>query len=176
MTLEEENKALATAMSTFAKEIEKLRSLLKANVRLNTAVVFLRFLKILFQIEPRLARSSSTPEAPRSHTATPERSRTPVSDLTSTAILTPSSSASDMGYGPKVSLNDPTWKVLPAALKKHGNMDDPKEYVMFISYDSPGSEHLIFRLIVFFVDCASKVFVRSEGLDSKKSRSIYSRN
>ncbi|KAJ7932903.1 hypothetical protein B0H13DRAFT_1592773 [Mycena leptocephala] len=38
-----------------------------------------------------------------------------------------------------VSLEDPTWKVLPAALKEYGiNNDHWENYVIFISYDSTG--------------------------------------
>lgn len=39
----------------------------------------------------------------------------------------------------KVSLDDPTWKVLPAALKKYKiNNDNWQNYAMFICYGSPG--------------------------------------
>lgn len=41
----------------------------------------------------------------------------------------------------KVSLDDPAWKVLPAALKKYKiNNDDWQNYAMFICYGSP-SKH-----------------------------------
>ncbi|TRM60727.1 hypothetical protein BD626DRAFT_549464 [Schizophyllum amplum] len=40
----------------------------------------------------------------------------------------------------KVSLEDPTWKVLPAALKKYRiNNDNWQNYAMFICYGSPGN-------------------------------------
>ncbi|KIJ20806.1 hypothetical protein PAXINDRAFT_165647 [Paxillus involutus ATCC 200175] len=40
----------------------------------------------------------------------------------------------------KVSLEDPTWKVLPAALKKYKiNNDNWQNYAMFICYGSPGN-------------------------------------
>lgn len=40
----------------------------------------------------------------------------------------------------KVSLEDPTWKVLPAALKKYKiNNDNWQNYAMFICYGSPGT-------------------------------------
>jgi protein STE50 len=39
----------------------------------------------------------------------------------------------------KVSIDDPAWKVLPAALKKYKiNNDDWQNYAMFICYGSPG--------------------------------------
>lgn len=44
----------------------------------------------------------------------------------------------------KVSLEDPAWKVLPAALKKYKiNNDDWQNYAMFICYGSAG-QHLYF--------------------------------
>lgn len=40
----------------------------------------------------------------------------------------------------KVSLDDPAWKVLPAALKKYKiNNDDWQNYAMFICYGNPGA-------------------------------------
>lgn len=43
----------------------------------------------------------------------------------------------------KVSLDDPAWKVLPAALKKYKiNNDDWQNYAMFICYGSPGISKL----------------------------------
>lgn len=53
----------------------------------------------------------------------------------------------------KVSLDDPAWKVLPAALKKYKiNNDDWQNYAMFICYGNPGAcsrtvPPAIFRLI-----------------------------
>jgi len=38
----------------------------------------------------------------------------------------------------KVSLEDPCWKVLPAALKKYKINDDWRKYVMFICHGSTG--------------------------------------
>lgn len=44
----------------------------------------------------------------------------------------------------KVSLEDPTWKVLPAALKKYRiNNDNWENYAMFICYGSPGPSFLL---------------------------------
>ena len=46
----------------------------------------------------------------------------------------------------KVSLDDPAWKVLPAALKKYKiNNDDWQNYAMFICYGSPGALIFIFK-------------------------------
>jgi hypothetical protein len=38
--------------------------------------------------------------------------------------------------GVKVTVHDPTWKVLPAALKKYHINDDWTQYALFISYGS----------------------------------------
>lgn len=50
----------------------------------------------------------------------------------------------------KVSLEDPCWKVLPAALKKYKINDDWKKYVMFICHGSTGTcfEHEIFVTVL----------------------------
>ena len=48
--------------------------------------------------------------------------------------------SSDNLKGFKVTLDDPTWKVLPAALKKYRiNNDSWQNYAMFICYGSPGT-------------------------------------
>jgi len=62
---------------------------------------------------------------------------------------TPRTSASNRSNGPgdatdirsfKVSLDDPAWKVLPAALKKYKiNNDDWQNYAMFICYGNTGA-------------------------------------
>ena len=49
------------------------------------------------------------------------------------------SASSDNLKSFKVSLDDPAWKVLPAALKKYKiNNDDWQNYAMFICYGYPG--------------------------------------
>ena len=46
--------------------------------------------------------------------------------------------SSDILESLQVSLEDPTWKVLPAALRKHKiNTDDWQNYAMFICYGPP---------------------------------------
>ncbi|EGN96627.1 hypothetical protein SERLA73DRAFT_93174 [Serpula lacrymans var. lacrymans S7.3] len=67
-------------------------------------------------------------------------------DSPNSAQLTASSSkaqrqeSSDNLKSFKVSLEDPTWKVLPAALKKYKiNNDNWENYAMFICYGSPGN-------------------------------------
>ena len=51
----------------------------------------------------------------------------------------------------KVSLDDPAWKVLPAALKKYKiNNDDWQNYAMFICYGSTGAcPRVVFDVIAF---------------------------
>jgi hypothetical protein len=47
----------------------------------------------------------------------------------------------------KVSLEDPTWKVLPAALKKYRiNNDNWQNYAMFICYGSTGRRHSLYSM------------------------------
>lgn len=59
----------------------------------------------------------------------------------------------------KVSLDDPAWKVLPAALKKYKiNNDDWQNYAMFICYGSPG------ELRVSYVKAVMLIFVQEIAL------------
>jgi len=59
--------------------------------------------------------------------------------LTTTPSLPSLQESTDNLKAFRVSLDDPTWKVLPAALKKYKiNHDNWKNYVMFICYGSPG--------------------------------------
>lgn len=46
----------------------------------------------------------------------------------------------------KVSIEDPCWKVLPAALKKYKINDDWRKYVMFICHGSTGPHFIYFHL------------------------------
>lgn len=49
----------------------------------------------------------------------------------------------------KVSLDDPAWKVLPAALKKYKiNNDDWQNYAMFICYGAPGTVARVFYFVI----------------------------
>ncbi|KAK7031426.1 hypothetical protein R3P38DRAFT_2773966 [Favolaschia claudopus] len=80
--------------------------------------------------------TSSTPpeKAPRAATDSP--------NLGSTAAppKTARTESSDTLKSFKVSLDDPTWKVLPAALKKYRiNNDNWENYAMFICYGSTGN-------------------------------------
>ena len=43
----------------------------------------------------------------------------------------------------RVSLDDPCWKVLPAALKKYKITDDWRQYALFICYSNQGAHSLL---------------------------------
>jgi hypothetical protein len=83
------------------------------------------------QAPPPTSSSSEKPHAPRavSESATPSQSASK-----------PKAESSDNLKSFKVSLDDPTWKVLPAALKKYRiNNDNWQNYAMFICYGSTGA-------------------------------------
>jgi hypothetical protein len=68
----------------------------------------------------------------------------PASTNAQTSYPTPKSATNDISDSTKVSLEDPTWKVLPAALKKHRiKTEEWPNYAMFIAFGPP-SEFLIF--------------------------------
>ena len=84
---------------------------------------------------------------PTSQTATGPSSASSSSAPSSSTIHTTSQSkpsrqdSSDNLKSFKVSLDDPAWKVLPAALKKYKiNNDDWQNYAMFICYGSQGAQ------------------------------------
>lgn len=83
--------------------------------------------------------ASSSSEKPR---PTPTPIPTPPTDSPNLGSATPKpqrQESSDNLKSFKVSLEDPTWKVLPAALKKYRiNNDNWQNYAMFICYGSPG--------------------------------------
>ncbi|KAF7289515.1 hypothetical protein HMN09_01345600 [Mycena chlorophos] len=85
----------------------------------------------------RSAQSTSTPpEKSRQPTDSPNLGATPTVPKTARA----DSSETLMSKSFKVSLEDPTWKVLPAALKKYRiNNDNWENYAMFICYGSTGN-------------------------------------
>ena len=73
----------------------------------------------------------------------------------------------------KVSLDDPAWKVLPAALKKYKiNNDDWQNYAMFICYGAPGalpSQRCYFVLVlgIYVTSCAGNRIERCLSYDEK---------
>ncbi|KAF9221392.1 hypothetical protein BS17DRAFT_844788 [Gyrodon lividus] len=71
---------------------------------------------------------------------TPSTSESPGSQPLSSSSRANRQESSDNLKSFKVSLEDPTWKVLPAALKKYKiNNDNWQNYAMFICYGSPGN-------------------------------------
>ncbi|PSR76158.1 hypothetical protein PHLCEN_2v8656 [Hermanssonia centrifuga] len=111
------------------------------------------------QASPQRAEHDVNVTAPRTSTNTAEKPRSQQSSHTtnsssSTNAVAGGSSISQQPQQPKpsrqdssdnlksfkVSLDDPAWKVLPAALKKYKiNNDDWQNYAMFICYGSPGN-------------------------------------
>ncbi|KAH7929123.1 hypothetical protein BV22DRAFT_1102687 [Leucogyrophana mollusca] len=83
--------------------------------------------------------SASIPPNSATSSSAPLSSSTPNSGSTSTSKPTRTDSTDNLKSF-KVSLEDPTWKVLPAALKKYKiNNDNWQNYAMFICYGSPGN-------------------------------------
>ena len=101
-------------------------------------------------VSANTSRVIPTPEKVRSQTMPPPNG--PASASTSSAPNSSTSAQSAPQGKPsrqdssdnlksfKVSLDDPAWKVLPAALKKYKiNNDDWQNYAMFICYGSTGA-------------------------------------
>lgn len=76
----------------------------------------------------------------------------------------------------KVSLEDPTWKVLPAALKKYKiNNDNWQNYAMFICYGSPGTEHPRY-IVLNHSPYISQEIASNDVLVTMRSRCFFSKN
>jgi bZIP factor len=76
---------------------------------------------------------------PSSHRQPSAHIESPVQPSPSTSSRPSRQDSTDNLKTFKVSLDDPTWKVLPAALKKYKiNNDNWQNYAMFICYGSPG--------------------------------------
>ncbi|KAF8557760.1 hypothetical protein OG21DRAFT_1406577 [Imleria badia] len=88
------------------------------------------------QMEHDISQARSTqPNLPQTAPAASASQRNPMSSIAESP-----GSHSDNLKSFKVSLEDPTWKVLPAALKKYKiNNDNWQNYAMFICYGSPGN-------------------------------------
>jgi hypothetical protein len=109
-----------------------------------------------------LGRSGSTSRGPNHvhsgtenslthESGTPGRASSQPSNQTQTQTLTAhqksaKDAASSAAKSFRVTLEDPCWKVLPAALKKYRIDDDWKMYAMFICFASTGES---FRLVDF---------------------------
>ncbi|KAG1741085.1 hypothetical protein EDB19DRAFT_1706210 [Suillus lakei] len=92
------------------------------------------------QAEPDTSHSRGLQQS-QSHKHLPAPVESPVQPSPSTSSSRPSrQDSTDNLKSFKVSLEDPTWKVLPAALKKYKiNNDHWQNYAMFICYGSPGN-------------------------------------
>lgn len=93
------------------------------------------------QVEPDISHSRGIQQN-QSHKHPPAPVESPVQPSPSTSSSRPSrQDSTDNLKSFKVSLEDPTWKVLPAALKKYKiNNDHWQNYAMFICYGSPGKQ------------------------------------
>ncbi|TCD67590.1 Protein ste50 [Steccherinum ochraceum] len=94
--------------------------------------------------DPPSSSSSSDKSRPSMTTTLPSFSTNSLSTASSSTIHAPPrpqrQESSDNLKSFKVSLDDPAWKVLPAALKKYKiNNDDWQNYAMFICYGYPGN-------------------------------------
>ncbi|KJA28149.1 hypothetical protein HYPSUDRAFT_62541 [Hypholoma sublateritium FD-334 SS-4] len=128
-SLEENNRTINNAMRAFLDEITKLRLSmgLPAEEKIRKKIPYLRS-----DIEAigRAALGSTQVTARQGNSSPP-----PTSQSISTAYSTPRSGSHDTSDTAKVSLDDPTWKVLPAALKKHRiNTEEWPDYEMFITF------------------------------------------
>jgi hypothetical protein len=100
--------------------------------------------------QPQLQTTAATPDRPRVQVL-------PISDSPGSTGGQPSGQSksskesTDNFKSFKVSLDDPTWKVLPAALKKYRiNNDNWQNYAMFICYGSAGRlPYLVCRIWSF---------------------------
>ncbi|KAG2344090.1 hypothetical protein BDR05DRAFT_962379 [Suillus weaverae] len=92
------------------------------------------------QVDPDISHSRGVQQN-QSHKHPPAPVESPVQPSPSTSSSRPSrQDSTDNLKSFKVSLEDPTWKVLPAALKKYKiNNDHWQNYAMFICYGSPGN-------------------------------------
>ncbi|KAF8159614.1 hypothetical protein B0H34DRAFT_411179 [Crassisporium funariophilum] len=132
--LEDENRTLSNAMRSFYSELLRLRSSLGI-----TDEPMTQSRKQLQGIESGSSSSSTVNEIEQGRIT-----QTPDSGSGSSVYPTPQSTKrpedSETINPAKISLDDPTWKVLPAALKKHNiKNDDWQNYAMFISYGPPGN-------------------------------------
>ncbi|KAH9924732.1 uncharacterized protein B0H18DRAFT_934089 [Fomitopsis serialis] len=87
------------------------------------------------------SHTTAGPSGPALRQLRPEPSRQDSSDNLRALRQEPSrQDSTDNLKSFKVSLDDPAWKVLPAALKKYKiNNDDWQNYAMFICYGAPGN-------------------------------------
>ena len=154
-SLEENNRTINNAMRAFLDEITKLRLSMGLPVRRQPSFPFsVWFASYIFKAEEKIRKKipylrsdieaigraalGSTLATSRQESSSPP----PTSQSIKTAYSTPKSASHDTTDTAKVSLDDPTWKVLPAALKKHRiNTEEWPNYEMFITF-GPTGKHI----------------------------------
>ncbi|KAK7445394.1 hypothetical protein VKT23_014811 [Stygiomarasmius scandens] len=167
--LEEENRNLNSTLQSFLDDYNSLRSSLSTDdsgpsLRRQHSFKWAQYKPTKSPTKPDMAVDSPHPSPHQlEHDIPPYTRGNPQSQITSTPApsdkprLDPSPNDSPSTSQPtppkptrqessdnlksfKVSLEDPTWKVLPAALKKYRiNNDNWENYAMFICYGSPGN-------------------------------------
>lgn len=161
--LEEENRSLNTTLQAFLDEFDNLRRSINGqdegpSIQRQPSLKFLQFVqpqKSPTKVEepPHDSPQRLEHEIPKHPVPPPpqvlpgpaEKQRPPQLQLENPPLDPPTLSrsnkeSSDNLKGFKVTLEDPTWKVLPAALKKYRiNNDTWQNYAMFICYGSPGN-------------------------------------
>lgn len=130
-TLEEGNRTIINAMRSFSEEITKLRQSLGLSGE-SKILRDLPYLRSEMEVIGPPALDSTNEDTFR-ETSTQETT-------SASAYPTPLPTTHETSDNAKITLDDPTWKVLPAALKKHQiNYNDWQNYAMFISFGPPGN-------------------------------------
>ncbi|KAF9078195.1 hypothetical protein BDP27DRAFT_1207910 [Rhodocollybia butyracea] len=167
-SLEEENRNLNSTLQSFLDDYNTLRQSFVSrsddpspSLRRQASFKWAQFKPTKSPTKPEHVESPQPSPQQLDHDIPPYTRNTPSSQLASTSALndrakgqssvtdSPNLSqaskptrqdSSDNLKSFKVSLEDPTWKVLPAALKKYRiNNDNWENYAMFICYGSPGN-------------------------------------
>lgn len=163
--LEEENRNLNTTVQSFLDEFNSLRSSLNGqddqpSIRRQPSLKWAQFVQPQKsptkaevvesphdspqRLEHDIPRHTNPPALPPPPSGPIEKLRPPQLQLENPSVEPPmlrsNKESSDNLKGFKVTLEDPTWKVLPAALKKYRiNNDTWQNYAMFICYGSAGN-------------------------------------
>ncbi|KAF8202199.1 hypothetical protein BJ912DRAFT_432414 [Pholiota molesta] len=138
--LEENTRTVNNAMRSFLDEITKLRLSmgLPADEKIRKQIPYLR--SDIEAIGRAALGSNSTTSNSRQGSPTQPPITIPASTNAQTSYPTPKSATNDISDSTKVSLEDPTWKVLPAALKKHRiKTEEWPNYAMFIAFGPPNN-------------------------------------
>lgn len=161
--LEEENRNLNATLQSFVEEFNSLRGAQAddaPSLRRQPSLKWAQFVQP--QKSPTKAETSSEsphsspqrlehPHPPSQPDPPATKARPPHLQLDQPSVEPPtlrhSKESQDNLKGFKVTLEDPTWKVLPAALKKYRiNNDTWQNYAMFICYGAPGAWCIIGRV------------------------------